>query len=146
MKTRAVGAALVLMLAVGLAACGDDDSDSGSGSDATTTTVNAECKARDDLKASVKALASPALLTGGKAGLQSAADDVKSDLDAVVSSTKDADQSDVDATKAAIDDLKKAISDVGDGNLTSNMQAIGSALANVGSTGEKLVSNLGADC
>ena len=140
--------AVVAVAAIVLVGCSDDDSGSASG-DSTTTTAkgeSAECVARSDLQSSVKALADPSLLTGGKAGIESAVDDVKSDLDEVKSTTKDANQSDVDATKDAIKDLKSAVSDLGDGNLTSNMQAIGNALAKVGTTGEKLVSSLGADC
>ena len=123
--------AVVAVAAIVLVGCSDDDSGSASG-DSTTTTAkgeSAECAARSDLQSSVKALADPSLLTGGKAGIESAVDDVKSDLDEVKSTTKDANQS-----------------DVGDGKLTSNLQAIGNALAKVGTTGEKLVSSLGADC
>jgi hypothetical protein len=135
------------LAAVVLAGCSDDDSGSSSSADkATTTTANAECAARDSLKTSVKGLADPSLLTGGKAGIQSAVDQVSSDLDDVVSTTKDANQSDVDATKAALTDLKSAVSAMGDGSLTANLQAVGNALAKVGTTGEKLVSSLGTDC
>ena len=140
--------AVVAIAAIALAGCSDDDSGSSSASanKATTTTASAECAARDSLKTSVQGLADPSLLTGGKAGIQDAVDQVSSDLDDVVSSTKDANQADVDATKDAIADLKTAIGDVGDGSLTANLQAVGNALAKVGTTGEKLVSSLGADC
>jgi hypothetical protein len=143
MKTRAA-LAVVTLAAVALVGCSDDDT--GSASDETTTTVNAECAARADLQTSVKALASPTLLTGGREGIESAVDQVTTDLDAVASASKDANKSDVDATKAALEDLKSAVSDAGDGNLTANLQAIGTAIAKVGTTGETLVSSLGADC
>jgi hypothetical protein len=140
--------AVVAVAAIVLVGCSDDDSGSESG-DSTTTTAkgeSAECAARSDLQSSVKALADPSLLTGGKAGIESAVDDVKSDLDEVKSTTKDANQSDVDATKTAVDDLEKAVKDLGDGSITANLTAIGNAIAKVGTTGGTLVSSLGADC
>ena len=102
--------------------------------------------ARTNLKSSVTALADPALLTKGKAGIQSALDTVKTNLDAVSSSARSAYQPQVDAVKSAVDDLETALGKFGSGSTASNIEAAGTAIASVGTTASALVSALQAEC
>ena len=104
------------------------------------------CTARSDLKSSVTALTNPALLTGGKAGIQAALDTVKTNLDAVASSAKSVYTPQVDAVKSAVNDLETALSKFGSGSLTSNLQAAGTAIASVGTTAAALIATLQAEC
>src|SRR5690349_5228002 len=108
MRNAKVAFAVIVIAAIGLAGCGDDDN-TGSSSDtaaATTTTASgkeAVCDARSQLSDSVKALANPALLTGGKEGIESALDDVKTDLDDLSDAAGDTYKPQVDDVKSALD-------------------------------------------
>jgi hypothetical protein len=146
MKLRPLVMAGAMSAAV-LAGCGSTSSSSSSST--TTSPVSSKqavCTARDNFKKSVTALTSPALLTGGKAGIQSAVASVKKSLDAVVSAAKSAHKPQVDAMKSAMSDLDKALGNLGSGSVTSNLQAVGTAIARVGTTAETLISTLHTEC
>jgi hypothetical protein len=98
------------------------------------------------LKSSVTALADPALLTGGKAGIRAALDSVKTNLDGVASSAKGVYEAKVDAVKSAVNDLQTALGNLGNGSATSNLRAVGTAIANIGTTAAALVSMLEVEC
>ena len=119
-----VAAGAVMALAIG--GC---SSTSTSSSSSTTTSVAAGkqslCTARTNLKSSVTALANPALLTGGKAGIQTALDTVKTNLDAVASSAQSTYQPQVDAVKSAVNDLETALGKFGSGSTASNLDGGG---------------------
>ena len=110
-KSLFVAAAISALV---LAGCSSTTSPSSS---STTTTAapskEVVCTARDDFKSSITALTSPSLRTGGKAGIQSALDTVKRNLDAVASSAKSAYKPQVDAVQSAVDDLEKALGNFG---------------------------------
>ena len=146
MKLRPLVMTGVISAAV-LAGCG---STSSSSSSSTTTTAasskQAICTARDNFKSSVTALTSPSLLTGGKAGIQSALATVKTNLDAVVSTAKSAHKPQVDAVKSAVSDLEKALGNLGNGSVTNNLQAVGTAIASVCTTAATLISTLHTEC
>ena len=136
-----------VIASVGIVGC---TSTSSSSSSSTTTTAvsgkQAVCVARDNLRSSVEALASPSLVTGGKAGIQSALDNVKTSLDAVASAAGAHYKPQVDAVKTAVSDLQTALSNFGSGSTTSNLQAAGTAIANIGTTAETLITSLQTEC
>ena len=101
---------------------------------------------RDNLKSSVTALSNPSLLTGGKAGIQSALATVKTNLDAVPSAAKSSYEQQVNAVKAAVDDVQTALGNLGSGSVTSNLQAVGTAITSVGTTAAALIADLQAEC
>jgi hypothetical protein len=114
MKVKVLVAAGAMALVV-LAGCSSDDSSSDSSSSTTTTLdKQAACAARTDLKQSVTALTDPSLRSSGKAAIESALATVKTNLDAV-SSTTGAPQAQVDDVKSAISDLETTLSKVGNG-------------------------------
>ena len=145
MKLRSFVAAIAFS-AIAVAGCSSSSSPSATSETTVASAKQAVCTARTDLKASVTALANPALLTGGKAGIQAALDSVKSNLDAVASSAKSDYKPRVDAVKSAVNDLQAALGNLGQGSATSNLQAVGTAIANIGTTAAALVSMLQAEC
>lgn len=132
--------------AIAVAGCSSTSSPSATSETTAASAKQAVCTARTNLKASVTALASPALLTGGKAGIQAALDTVKTNLDAVASSAKSDYKPQVDAVQSAVNDLQTALGHLGSGSATSNLEAIGTAIASVGTTGAAFVSMLKAEC
>ncbi len=141
--------AATAILAVALTGCSDDSDSTADSAKTTTTEASGKapvCEARSDLAESVKALADPSLLTGGKAGIESALDEVKSDLDALSSAAGDVYQPQVDDVKAAVDDVGTAVSGLGSGSVTENLQAVGNAIADVGTTSADLLSTVQKDC
>ena len=86
------------------------------------------------------------LLTGGKAGIQSAVDTVKTNLDAVSSSAQATYKPQVDAMKSAVSDLETAVSKIGSGSPTQTLQAVGTAITKVGTTSAALVTTLKTAC
>jgi hypothetical protein len=129
-----------------IALTGCSSSKSSSSSTTVASGKQAVCSARANLKQSVGALADPALLTGGKAGIQSALDTVKKNLDAVSSSAQQVYKPQVDAVKSAVSDLESAVSKIGSGSPTQTLQAVGTAITKVGSTSATLVTTLKTAC
>ena len=146
MKLRSI-VALSALTAIALAGC--SSSSKSNASDTTTTVASGKqevCAARADLKQSVTALADPALLTGGKAGIQSALDTVKTNLDAVSTAAQESYKPQVDAVKSAVGDLETAVSQIGNGSPSQTLQDVGSAITKVGSTSAALATSLKAAC
>jgi len=140
----------IAMAAMTVTGCSSSSKSSSGSSDTTTTTAAPNkqpvCAARTHLEQSVRGLASPALLTSGKAGVQSALDTVKTNLDAVSSSAQDVYKPQVDAVRSAIDDVETELSNMGNGNASANLQAVGTAIAKVGTTSATLSSTLKTAC
>jgi hypothetical protein len=133
---------IVLVIAtLGLFACG-----SSSSSSSTTTTTQSVCGAKTDLQDSVKALADPSTLSGGKSGITDALDAVKKNLDTLGSAVKSDLKPDVNAVKSSLDDLKTAIGDLGSGSTGSGITAVGNAVSKVSSSTTKLVDALTTRC
>jgi hypothetical protein len=148
MKVKCLGAVFA-MTAVAVTGCSSSSKPSSSSSSGTTTVASGKqpvCAARANFKESVAALATPSLLTGGKAAIQSALGTVKDNLAAVASSADAVYQPQVDAVKSAVNDVTTALSEFGNGNVTQNVQALGTAITNVGSTSAALVARLKASC
>ncbi len=139
LKSFIAGTAIAVVAVTG---CGS----SSKSSSGTTTTVVSVCAARADLRTSVAALANPQLLTGGKAGIQTALDAVKTNLNSVASAARASSKPQVDAVKSSVNDLQTAVGNLGNGNATTNLQAVGTAIASVGSTTATLVTALQAGC
>ena len=143
-QSKSAGLAVALVLAASLGACGS--SSGSSGSSGSSSGKAAVCAARTDLKQSMQALADPALLTGGKSGIQSAVDKVKQDLDALESAAKSNYKPQVQAVKSSLDKVQTAAGDLGNGNLSDNLQALGNAISDLGSSVGTLASSLTTKC
>lgn len=137
------------MAAMSFVGCSSSSTSSSTSSSSATTVTSGKdpvCAARANLTQSVTALTDPSLLAGGKSAIQSALDAVKKNLDAVFASAGDVYKPQVDAVKSAVDDLQAAVSNLGSGDVTQNLQAVGTAITKVGSTSATLVSTLQAAC
>jgi hypothetical protein len=143
-KLRAITACVtVAMFLFAIAACG---SDSKSSSTTTTTPKDAVCADKAKLENSVDSLIDGDLVTSGTSGIESAVKKIQKNLDALRTSVKADLQPKVDDVKSALTDLNDAVGDVDDGSLTDNIEAIGKAVAKVGSTTGVLFSELNAQC
>jgi hypothetical protein len=138
-----VAGTAILCVAFGVAGCGSDSDSNASSS--TTTAKDAVCADKKALESSVSAL-SDVDLTGGKSAVTSAVDKVKKNLDALGDSVQADLEPEVDDVKSALDDLQTAVGNLGSGSLTENLQAVGNAIAKVGTTAGDLFSSLSARC
>lgn len=105
------------------------------------------CAARDRLKASLSALVSPSLLTGGVAGIKVAIGDVQTSLQAVTAAAKDDNQPQVSAVRSALAQLQTAMGSLGNGGLTvAGLKTVGTDIAVVGTSTSALLAQLTARC
>ena len=137
--------AIAALAPAALAACGSDTKSSSSSS-SSDSSKDAVCTARDDLQQSVTDLADLSSLTGGKSEIESSVNKIQDDVDALESAAKSAYKPQVDAVKASFDDLETALGNVGNGRLSDNLQEIGDAISNVGTSTSSLYDALTAKC
>jgi hypothetical protein len=104
------------------------------------------CEARDQLKTSITALTKPALLLGGTDAIKAAVSQVQTDVSAMVTAGKQDYAPQVDALQASTESLQTAVGDLGSGSVTTNMQAVGTAIAATGTAASDLFTQLQAAC
>ncbi len=163
-RTVVVGAAAAA-LAVALAACSSSTSPSTSSSTAASSTAASTvsssgssgstsypagkeqvCQARDQLKTSISALTNPSLLVGGAAAIKAAVDQVQTDLSSLVSAGTQDYEPQVNAMRSSLQELQTAVGNLGNGNMTENLQAVGRAIAATGTASGDLFTQLKAAC
>ena len=157
--------AMVAALAIALAGCSSSTT-STSTSTSTGTTPSASstspassgtpssypagkeqlCQARDQLKTSVASLTNPSLLQQGAAVIKAAVDQVQTDLNAVVAAGTQDYQPQVTALQSALQQLQSATGNLGNGNVSQNLQAVGTAIAATGTAAADLFGQLQATC
>jgi hypothetical protein len=143
MNAKSLTAGLAIVLApLALVACGSSSMSSGS----SGSSSDSVCAARDDLEQSVRHLADPDVLTGGKQGIDDAINDVQDNVDALEAAAKSDLRPQVDAVKTSFDELKTAVGNVGDGKLSDNLQQIGDAITKVGDSTSTLYDSLQSRC
>ena len=156
-SSRATVAAtcVAAMLLVAVVGCSSKSGNSASSTSSTAVSSSSTtyptgkeqvCQARDQLKSSVTALTKPALLAGGATSIKAAADKVKSDLTDLKAAAKDDYKPQVDAVQTSVDDLESAVGALGDGNVSQNLQAVGTAIAAVGTSTSDLFTQLKTAC
>lgn len=164
-RLRCAVAATGVILAIFIAGC----SSSSSSNDSTATspsavtsapsssvvappTVNPSssaelCAARDQLKASLSALITPALLTGGVAGIKTAVAAVQNSLQAVATTAKSDYAPEVSAVRSSLARLQTAVGGLGSGGASiSGLAAIGSDIGTVGTSTSALLAQLKSRC
>ncbi len=141
LKPGIVGIAVAILAPMTFIGCSSDTKSSSSSSG-----KGAVCSARNDLEQSVSDLADPGLLTGGKSGIESAVNKVQDNLDALESAAKRAYKPQVDEVKSSFDELKTAVGNLGNGKLSDNLQQVGDAISNVGTSTSSLYDTLKAEC
>ena len=104
------------------------------------------CQARDQLKTSITALTNPSLLLGGTSAIKSAVDQVQTDLTALGTAAKDDYKPQVSAMQTSMQSLETAVGDLGNGDVTKNLQTVGTDIAAVGTAAADLFTQLKATC
>ena len=157
----AMAGAVAITLAVVLAGCSSSTSPSTSSSAASSSPSAASaasgstgypadkeqvCQARDQLKTSVDALTKPALLLGGTDAIKAAVTQVQTDVSAMVTAGKQDYAPQVNALQTSVQSLQTAAGNLGNGDVTTNLQAVGTAIAATGSAAADLFTQLKAAC
>lgn len=155
-RWRSVAVGVLALATLALVGCSSEkDSTSTSNSSSTTAPATSAtypagkqevCQARDELKTSVQALTKPALLTGGSSAIKAAVDDVQTNLDALKTAAKQDYQPEVEALQSSLTDLETAVGNLGNGNMSENLQTVGTAIAAVGTTSSDLFTKLQTTC
>jgi hypothetical protein len=145
MRCRSAVVPLVLVLsAIGLAAC-EDDSES---SDTTTTTTPGQvyCADADQLRDDLSSLADLEVPDDGTDALTAQIDALESDVSTLKSSASEVASTEIAAFEASVDDLQSALSSIS-GDLTlSNAASVVRAIESVGTSGSDVVSTLDEAC
>jgi len=157
-----MGGAAAVALAVVLAGCSSGTSPSTASSAASSSSSSASsavsgstgypagkeqvCQARDQLKTSISALTNPALLVGGADAIKAAVTQVQTDLGGIVAAGKQDYEPQVTAVQSSLDQLQTAVGNLGNGNVTQNIQAVGAAIAATGTAAADLFSQLKTTC
>jgi hypothetical protein len=143
MLRRSVTGTAVVLLVLGLAACG---SDSDSGSSTTTTPQEAVCADKEALEQSVRDLGNIDLSESDESTLEDQANKIGDELDALGNSVKANLEPEVEALKSAVKDLETALKSFGDQSITTSITEAGDAISKVGSASSDLASKLDAQC
>ncbi len=163
-RVATAGAAAVA-LAVVLAGCSSNSSSSASSTSSSSSAASSSsdassagastgypagkeqvCQARDQLKTSITALTNPTLLVGGADAIKAAVGQVQTDLGAVVTAGKQDYEPQVTAVQSSLDKLQTAVGNLGNGNVTQNLQAVGTAIAGTGTAAAALFTQLQTAC
>ncbi len=155
--TRATILGLVAALAMVLVGCSSSGSTSASSGTSTTATATATsttypagkvevCQARDQLKISVDALLKPSLLVQGTTAIKAAVSKVEDNLTALKAAAKQDYQPQIQAVETSTKDVQTAIANRDNKSATKNLEAIGTAIADVGTTSATLFDQLKTTC
>ncbi len=105
------------------------------------------CAATDQLKASLSALVSPALLTGGVAGIKTAVATVQSSLEAVTTTAKSDYQPEVSAVRSSLARLQTSVGSLGNGGGTiAGLTTVATDIGAVGTSTTALLAQLKSRC
>jgi hypothetical protein len=156
LSLRSLAVCSMAVLAMAVAGCSSKATTTSAAASSSTTSASTDtsypadkaqlCAARDQLKASVTALATPSLLVGGTTAIKSAIDKVQTDADAVKAAAKQDYQPQVNALQTSVQDLRTAAGNLGSGSVTKNLQTVGSDIAKVGTAAEALFTQLTTSC
>ena len=147
LKSMIACVGIVAVAPATLVACSSSSTSSSSSSTSSSgASKEAVCTARDNLKQSMTDLADPSLLTGGKNGIESAVNKVQKNLDALESAAKTDYKPQVDKVKSSFEQVKTAVGDLGNGKLSDNLQQIGDAISELGTSISSLYDVLAAKC
>src|ERR1700712_399952 len=104
------------------------------------------CAARDQIKTSITALASPSMLTGGTAGIKTAVGNVESAVKAFAAAGKQDYQPEVTALQTSLTQVQTALGTAGSGGGAPNLEGIISGISAVGVAAGSLLTKLKTDC
>ena len=143
LKQIVAGTALAC-LAFTVVGCGS--SSSSKSSSTTTTPKQAVCADKTALQNSIKDLADPSVLTGGKSSINSALKKVKKNLTALKSSAKANLQPKIDEVNSALTQLQNVVKNFGNGSISDSLSKAGDAISKVGTSAGDLYTGLNSEC
>jgi hypothetical protein len=135
---------MAVVLALATAACGDEG-DNGTSTGATSGATSG-CDEVNALKDSLTSLTGVDPVADGTDALESAASDVKTDLNVAVSAVGAELQPAVDEVKTSFDELATALQGVSSGGLGAAATEVGNALAELGTALNRLTSEISQTC
>lgn len=134
---------LMVILALAATACSND----GDGDGGTPTAATSGCDEVNALKDSLTSLTKVNPVSDGTDALESAASDVKTDLDAALSAVGAELEPAVDEVQTAFDDLESALKGVSSaGSLGAAATEVGNALTELGTALTGLTSEISQTC
>jgi hypothetical protein len=167
-------AAVLILIAAGIAGCGSGTTATSSSSSSTTTTTTTSssassassaksttgastsasypagkeqiCQARDELRTSITALTDQGLLAAGTTAIKASVDQVQTDFDAVKTAAKGDYHSQVTDLQDALQQLQTAVGNLGNGDAAANLLAVGKAVTATGAAAEDLFTQLKTAC
>jgi hypothetical protein len=104
------------------------------------------CQARAQLKTSVEALVKPSTLTSGRTAIKADVSQVQTNLNNFKKAAKKDYKPQVDAVEASVQQVKTAVGKMGNGQVSKNLEAVGSAITQVGTTSAALFAETKASC
>lgn len=158
---RSLGAAAILsLLATVVAGCASGATTTSSPSpSAATSSITATsgstsypagkediCQARDQLRTSINQLTDTQLVAEGTNAIKAGVEQVQTDFDAVKAAAKDDYQAPVTALQSALQQLQTAVGNLGSGDATANLRAVGAAITTTGAASENLFTQLKTAC
>ena len=142
MLQRLVCGTTIAVLTFGLAGCGSDSDDTSP----TTTAQEAVCADKDALEQSLRNLTDLDLATADESTIETEAERIQDDLNALGDSVKESLRPQVDGLKSAVRDVEDAIKSFGDQSIAQSIQDTGDAISKVGSAGADLATALNTEC
>ena len=157
---RMLSVAAVLSLLAAVAGCGSGATTTSSSSPSASTSSMAPtsgstsypagkediCQARDQLRTSITDLTNTQLVAEGTNAIKAGVDQVQTDFDAVKAAAKDDYQAPVAAVQSALQELQAAVANLGSGDATENLRAVGAAITSTGAASEDLFTQLKTAC
>jgi hypothetical protein len=149
---RLLGVAAVLSLLAAVAGCGSGATTTSSSSPSAATSSMAPTSgstsypAGDQLRTSITDLTNTQLVAEGTNAIKAGVDQVQTDFDAVKAAAKDDYQAPVAAVQSALQDLQTAVANLGSGDATENLRAVGAAITTTGAASESLFTQLKTAC
>ena len=104
------------------------------------------CAARDGIKTSLTALASPSMLTGGTAGIKTAVGNVQTAVKNFAAAGKQDYAPQVSALQNALTQVQSALGTVGSGGGTAGLKGVITGISAAGVAGSALLTQLKTDC
>jgi hypothetical protein len=134
---------LVLVIAFGVAACGDD---SGSDDGSSLSDEEAFCQSGDQLQADVAALGDIDVVAGGTDAIEDAFSTLRADADALVASGQDLATDEINALERAVDQLGAALDTLSGEVTTENAGEVVAGVTEVATATQSVTDRLAETC
>ncbi len=116
------------------------------GASAYPTGKEQVCAARDQVKASLTALTSPSILTGGTAGIKTAVGNLETAVKSFAAAGKQDYEPEVAALQNALKQVQSALGTIGNSGGSAALKNVVTGIAAAGTAGNALLTKLKTDC